>query len=336
MKLDHHSQEKYIDFLKDVKDLIQNHVSELKTHDVTEITKTMLKTVCDPLCKFLHPNEFTRQFWWWFAWSHPECWRGWHFPWVSTWYIDWWSVTNNIILFWAHGTITHQSHSSNMKCKEASPHNAIGSFQSSPIDDPPHHHNKRTTILIRQTWPSPKKPAFRYIVPDSEKAHDLPIPVHILATVVAYSMKIKFGIKVLITSEAASYQVPEKKFWTCVKGVKYDSGTQKARQSGKITLKLSKRSRKQDKESSSATQSSSSEEEDIFAKVQPLQRKRKHGKRQWKSGQWHTYWISPKSTSQHYHPPGPLHLHFLTIKPCHIPNLPFLANLQSFQSAIKI
>ena len=59
MKLDDHSQEKYIEFLKDVKDLIQDHVSELKTCNVTEITKTVLKTVCAPLCKFLHPNEFT-------------------------------------------------------------------------------------------------------------------------------------------------------------------------------------------------------------------------------------------------------------------------------------
>ena len=59
MKLNDHSQEKYIDFLKDVKDLIQDHVSELKTHDVTEITKTVLKMVCDPLCKFLHPSELS-------------------------------------------------------------------------------------------------------------------------------------------------------------------------------------------------------------------------------------------------------------------------------------
>ena len=65
-----------------------------------------------------------------------------------------------------------------------------------------------------------------------------PLPVCILATVVAYSMKIEFGIKVSITSEAASYQVPEKKFRTCVKGVKYDSGSQKARQSGVITPKF--------------------------------------------------------------------------------------------------
>ena len=65
--------------------------------------------------------------------------------------------------------------------------------------------------------------------------------------------------------------------------MKYNSGAQKARQSGVITLKLSKCSRKQDKESSSKTQSSSSEgeegdEEDTFAKVQPLQRKWKCGK----------------------------------------------------------
>ena len=65
---------------------------------------------------------------------------------------------------------------------------------------------------IKHSEPSPKKPAFSDIVPDSEKACDLPILVCILATVVAYSVKNEFGIKVLITSEAASYQVPEKKF----------------------------------------------------------------------------------------------------------------------------
>ena len=59
MKSNDHSQEKYIDFLKDVKDLIQDHVRELKTHNVTEITKIVLKMVCDPLCKFLCPNELS-------------------------------------------------------------------------------------------------------------------------------------------------------------------------------------------------------------------------------------------------------------------------------------
>ena len=54
--------------------------------------------------------------------------------------------------------------------------------------------------------------------------------------------------------------------------------------SGVITLKLSRHSRKQAKESNSETQSSSSEEEgdkeNIFTKVQPLQRKWKCGQRQ--------------------------------------------------------
>ena len=52
-----------------------------------------------------------------------------------------------------------------------------------------------------------------------------------------------------------------------------------------IMPKLSRHSRKQAKESNSETHSSSSEEEEgdeenIFAKVQPLQRKWKCGKRQ--------------------------------------------------------
>ena len=56
MKLDDYSQEKYIDFLKDVKDLIQDHVSELKIHDVTEITKTVLKMVHDSLLQVSAPQ----------------------------------------------------------------------------------------------------------------------------------------------------------------------------------------------------------------------------------------------------------------------------------------
>ena len=44
--------------------------------------------------------------------------------------------------------------------------------------------------------------------------------------------------------------------------MKYDPGPQKARQSVVITPKLSKCSRKEDKESNSETQSSSSEEEE--------------------------------------------------------------------------
>ena len=112
MKSDDHSQEKYIDFLKDVKDLIQDHVSELRTCDVTEITKTVLKTVCDPLCKFLCPNESTTD-------SSDDNLPG-HilnveeddiFLWVSTWYIDWWSGNKQyhpVLSTWNNHTLKPQ------------------------------------------------------------------------------------------------------------------------------------------------------------------------------------------------------------------------------------
>ena len=102
--------------------------------------------------------------------------------------------------------------------------------------------------------------------------------------------------------EAASYQVPEKKFWTCVKGVKYESGSQKARQSGVITPKLSKHSRKEDKESNSETQSSQQWRrrrwwKEHFHKSATITKKMEMWQKTVKSGQWHAYQISPKSTS---------------------------------------
>ena len=104
----------------------------------------------------------------------------------------------------------------------------------------------------------------------------------------AYSVKIEFGIKVWITGETASYQVPEKKFQTCVKGVKCDSGSQKARQSGMITPKCSKHSRKQTAESNSETRSSSSEEEgdrEHFHKSATITKKMETWQKTVKSGQ---------------------------------------------------
>ena len=251
MKSNDHSQEKYIDFLKDVKDSIQDHVSELKSCNVTEITKTVLKAFRDPLCKFLCPNELSTD-------SSDDDLPG-HILNVEE---------DDIFHEFPPGTLTdeeRQTISSCLELMEQSHTEAMAAIQCAKklahiMPSGPFRLLLQSMIhpiitikgqqdrCIEHGEPSPRKPAFSDIVPDSEKAHDLSILVHILATVVAYSVKIKFGIKVSITSKAASYQVPEKKFQTCVKGMKYDSGSQKARQSGVITPKLSKHSKKQTKE----------------------------------------------------------------------------------------
>ena len=56
----------------------------------------------------------------------------------------------------------------------------------------------------------------------------LPVPVKILAAVGAYYFKLEYGLKVSIKKNAELYDVPEKKFRECIKGVKYDSGSQAA------------------------------------------------------------------------------------------------------------
>ena len=153
MKSTDHSQEKYIGFQKDVKDLIQDHMSELKTHDVTGIMKTVLKMVRDPLCKFLHPNELSTD-------SSDDDLSG-NIPNIEE---------GDIFCEFPPGTLTNkvhqtissclehmeQSHTeasgSHMMCKEVSPHDTIRSFQTcSTIDDPPHHHNKGTMRSTHQT-----------------------------------------------------------------------------------------------------------------------------------------------------------------------------------------
>ena len=59
-------------------------------------------------------------------------------------------------------------------------------------------------------------------VPELAQAIRLPVPVKILAAVGAYYFKLEYGLKVSIKKNAELYDVPEKKFRECIKGVKYD------------------------------------------------------------------------------------------------------------------
>ena len=293
MKSDNHSQEKYIVFLKDVKGLIHDHVNELKTCNVTEIMKTMLENgMCSSLQVSLHPSESTTD-------SSDDDFPG-HIPNAEE---------DDIFHEFPPGTLTDEVWQTISSCfehmEQSHTEAAMAAIQSTkklahmmPLG--PFRLLLQSMIhliiSIKGWWyqcvehrePSPKKPAFSDIVPDNEKAH-VTYPYWSVSWLQLWHTpwRLSLASKCQSLVKVVSYQVPEKKFWTCVKCVKYDSGAQKVRQSGMITPKLFKCSRKQDKESNSEIKCSRSEEEegdeeDIFAKVQPLQRKWKHGKRQWK------------------------------------------------------
>ena len=131
-------------------------------------------------------------------------------------------------------------------------------------------------------------------VPELAQAIHLPVPVKILAAVGAYYFKLEYGLKVSIKENAELYDVPEKKFRECIKGVKYDSGSQAARKKSLKTtpsqFKKRKRRIQEQQESSEdktdddddetedpTDNSSSSDEDETLAKIRPLKRKKQKG-----------------------------------------------------------
>ena len=67
------------------------------------------------------------------------------------------------------------------------------------------------------------------MVPDGSKSQNLPVPVQTLAAVLHYQVKNKAGIKVSITQTAKLFATQEKPFHQALKGVHYESSTQKHR-----------------------------------------------------------------------------------------------------------
>ena len=67
------------------------------------------------------------------------------------------------------------------------------------------------------------------MVPDGSKSQNLLNPVRTLAVILHYQVKNEVGIKVFITQTAKLYVTLEKPFHQALKGVCYESGTQKCR-----------------------------------------------------------------------------------------------------------
>ena len=67
------------------------------------------------------------------------------------------------------------------------------------------------------------------MVPDGLKSQNLPNPVRTLAAILHYQVKNEVGIKVSIAQTAKLFSTQEKPFHQALKGVCYESSTQKCR-----------------------------------------------------------------------------------------------------------
>ena len=67
------------------------------------------------------------------------------------------------------------------------------------------------------------------MVPDGQQAQNLPGPVRTLTAILHYKLKKETGIKVLISSTSKIFDTQEKQLHQALKGVQYESRSQKQR-----------------------------------------------------------------------------------------------------------
>ena len=108
------------------------------------------------------------------------------------------------------------------------------------------------------------------MIPDGSKSQNLPVPVWTLAAILHYQVKNKAGIKVSIVQTAKLFGTQKKPFHQALKGVHYESGTQKHRC-------LDAACDKEEESPSSETKDDDDEDEGAVTKIKPLNKCKKWG-----------------------------------------------------------
>ena len=287
----HQSVKVYDEYLTDIKSIIEPQIADLNSRTADTVVPQIIKTIRDPLCKFLQPAST----------SDSELDEDFPDPTKRPDYDDIYDafpagklteeVRDQISLAYEHMQNSYEEAAKGMKiCKKLSqtlPAGPLKMLMYSMIQP-----------VIRMKGPRRRvdqveKRSIMNSVPEPAQAIRLPVPVKILAAVGAYYFKLEYGLKVSIKKNAELYDVPEKKFRECIKGVKYDSGSQAATKKSLKTMpsqfKKQKRRIQEQQESSEdktddddetedpTDNSSSSDEDETLAKIRPLKRKKQKG-----------------------------------------------------------
>ena len=109
------------------------------------------------------------------------------------------------------------------------------------------------------------------MVPDGSKSQNLPVPVQTLPVILHYQVKNEADIKVSIAQTAKLFGTQEKPFHEALKGVCYESGTQKCRH-------LDAAHNKEEESPSSETEDDDDDDnEGAVTKIKPLKNHKKLG-----------------------------------------------------------
>ena len=107
------------------------------------------------------------------------------------------------------------------------------------------------------------------MVPDGLKSQNLLNPVRTLAVILHYQVKIEVGIKVSIAQTAKLFGTQGRPFHQALKGVQYESSTEKCRH-------LDATHGKKEESSSSETEDNDdNQDEGAFARIKPIKAHKK-------------------------------------------------------------
>ena len=108
------------------------------------------------------------------------------------------------------------------------------------------------------------------MVPDGCKSQNLPNPVRTLVAILHYQVKNEAGIKVSITQTAKLFGTQEKPFGQALKGVQYESGTQKCRHLDAAHDKKEESSSSETEDNEDNDANNDDEDEGAFTRIKPL------------------------------------------------------------------
>ena len=110
------------------------------------------------------------------------------------------------------------------------------------------------------------------MVPDGHKSQNLLNPVRTLAVILHYQVKNEVGIKVSIAQTAKLFGTQEKLFFQALKGVQYESGTQKCRH---LDAACDKKEESFSSETEDNDDNDDNEDKGAFTRIKPLKAHKK-------------------------------------------------------------
>ena len=251
-----------------------------------------------------------------------------HHGWVSWRYANTRGEIEHFKHYWAHGSITYWSCPGNVMHEKAC-HNHTSWCILFDVTS-----NGATHIMIQCQWlcriRSGKEEKHHTtslvdVVPDGQLSQNLPNPVRTLAAILHYQLKNETGIKISIMATSKLFGTQEKLLCQALKGVHYESGSQKCRREDAAHDK------QEDSSSSEETDDDDdNEDEGAVTRIKPLKKK-------------HKKWCETTDEKWKHVTPKSPHLNSLPSRPStptssslysKFPNFPSQAPISHFQTIL--